>query len=152
MDTFEVLHCQFCTGALICHAGLSAMLEASWNSIRPEVAEAKTFFAPSPAKPDPTLQCPLCRRTMEKYGYLGLAAIMIDRCDACNRVWLDADELQNMLLALAKMNYRSAARAASFDSSLLAAGLAAKMPEEEDPMSGMGQSVAVLLLRLLLRR
>lgn len=46
---------------------------------------------------------------MEKYGYMGIGAIQIDRCDACNLVGLDADELQNMLSALAKANYRSEA-------------------------------------------
>ena len=44
---------------------------------------------------------------MEKYGYMGLAAVQIDRCDPCSLVWLDANELQNMVLALAKANYRS---------------------------------------------
>ena len=44
---------------------------------------------------------------MEKYGYMGIGAIQIDRCDPCNLVWLDTNELQNMILALAKSNYRS---------------------------------------------
>ena len=44
---------------------------------------------------------------MERYGYMGIAAVQIDRCDRCALVWLDTDELQNMVLALAKTNYRS---------------------------------------------
>jgi len=46
---------------------------------------------------------------MEKYGYMGIAAIQINRCDHCSEMWLDADELQNMVLALAKSSYRSEA-------------------------------------------
>ena len=41
-------------------------------------------------------------------GYMGIAAVQIDRCDRCLMVWLDTDELQNMVLALARDNYRSA--------------------------------------------
>jgi Zn-finger nucleic acid-binding protein len=44
---------------------------------------------------------------MEKYGYMGIAAVQIDRCERCSMVWLDADELQNMVIALAQSNYRS---------------------------------------------
>jgi Zn-finger nucleic acid-binding protein len=44
---------------------------------------------------------------MEKYGYMGLAAILLDRCEACSLVWLDADELKKMVLALAQTNYRT---------------------------------------------
>ena len=44
---------------------------------------------------------------MDKYGYMGIAAIQINRCDSCAEIWLDADELQNMVLALAQSNYRS---------------------------------------------
>ncbi|MBM3858038.1 MAG: hypothetical protein FJ395_00130 [Verrucomicrobia bacterium] len=151
VDLFEVLLCRSCAGALINHADLATMLETSWRSIPIEVAEAKTFLASPQALPDPALQCPFCRRAMEKYGYLGLSAVTIDRCDACNRIWLDADELPNMLLALAKTNYRSAARAKLAESSLLAGGLA----PEETPIKdddGVLMDTAFTALLHLLRR
>jgi Zn-finger nucleic acid-binding protein len=72
-----------------------------------ETAEATWFHAPEGWQNALSLTCPDCRQTMDKYGYMGLAAIQINRCDPCAEIWLDADELQNMVLALAKSNYRS---------------------------------------------
>jgi Zn-finger nucleic acid-binding protein len=151
VDVFEVLLCHPCSGALMYHPDLTAILETSWRGIQPEVAEAKTFLASPQALPDPSLQCPFCRRAMEKYGYLGLSAVTIDRCDACNRIWLDADELQNMLLALAKTNYRSAARLKLAESSLLAGGLATEETVVEGSTEGLGDTAFVTLLHLLRR-
>ena len=65
------------------------------------------FHAVDGWQKDVVMRCPDCAQPMEKYGYMGLAAIQIDRCDPCSVVWLDTDELQNMVLALAKSNYRS---------------------------------------------
>lgn len=44
---------------------------------------------------------------MDKYGYMGLAAIQSDRCDRCESLWLDAEELQKTVVALARTNYRT---------------------------------------------
>lgn len=89
------------------HADLIGVLESSWHAVPPEKAKEISFRAPDGWQQAAALSCPDCHRAMEKYGYMGLAAIQINRCDPCAEIWLDTDELQNMVLALAKSNYRS---------------------------------------------
>jgi Zn-finger nucleic acid-binding protein len=89
------------------HRDLIDVLEKSWHAVSCETAETAAFRANEGWQDEPKFLCPDCRQTMEKYGYMGIAAIQIDRCDPCALVWLDADELQNMVLALAKSSYRS---------------------------------------------
>jgi Zn-finger nucleic acid-binding protein len=108
VDTIQVRLCQACRGVLLAHADLIQILEVSWRAISEGQAEATNFHAPENWKKELTLHCPDCQATMEKYGYMGIAAVQIDRCDPCGLVWLDTDELQNMVLALARDNYRSA--------------------------------------------
>lgn len=89
------------------HPDLIDVLEKSWHAVSCETAETTAFRATEGWQNEPKFLCPDCGQTMEKYGYMGIAAIQIDRCDPCALVWLDADELQNMVLALAKTNYRT---------------------------------------------
>jgi Zn-finger nucleic acid-binding protein len=107
VDEFLVRLCVPCKGMLLPHADVIKILERSWHAVKPEDAEKMEFRAPAtPRKAQPP-RCPDCQTTMDEYGYMGMAAIPIDRCDRCSLLWLDADELQNMVLALAKTNYRS---------------------------------------------
>ena len=99
--------CRDCKGMLLLHTDLIGVLEKSWHAVPRETAEATAFRVTDGWQNEPKFRCPDCSQTMEKYGYMGIAAIQIDRCDPCGLVWLDADELQNMVLALAKTNYRS---------------------------------------------
>ena len=91
------------------HAEVVQIIERSWRAIKPEDAEKLEFSASKVLKTEPVYKCPDCQQAMDKYGYMGLAAIPINRCDACSLLWLDSDELQNMVLALARSNYRSEA-------------------------------------------
>jgi Zn-finger nucleic acid-binding protein len=107
VDEFSIRLCVPCHGILLSHADLVTILERSWHAVTPEQAEKAEFLATAALKAEPVFACPDCGAVMEKYGYLGLSAIPIDRCDRCALLWLDADELQHMVLALAKDNYRS---------------------------------------------
>lgn len=109
LDTLSFRCCRDCKGMLLLHRDLIDVLEKSWRAVSREMAETTEFLVSDGWRNEPKFLCPDCRRTMEKYGYMGIAAIQIDRCDPCALVWLDADELQNMVLALAKSNYRSEA-------------------------------------------
>jgi len=109
LDEIAFRCCRNCSGMLILHPDLINVLESSWHAISHDKAEVTAFHAPAGWQDQPALLCPDCHKTMDRYGYMGLAAIQINRCDPCSLVWLDADELQNMVLALAKTNYRSAA-------------------------------------------
>ncbi len=107
VDEFSVRLCPPCKGLLLPHVDAVKILDRSWRAVKAEDAEKMEFRVSPDAGSSKTVACPDCRHTMEQYGYMGLKAIMIDRCDQCSLLWLDADELQNMVLALAKTNYRS---------------------------------------------
>jgi Zn-finger nucleic acid-binding protein len=107
VDEIVVRLCGPCQGILVSHADLVNILERSWRAVTPEAADKLEFHATDTLRTEPVFRCPDCSKPMEKYGYLGMAAIPIDRCDLCAVVWLDANELQGMVLALAKDNYRS---------------------------------------------
>jgi len=107
LDAVAFRCCRDCKGMLMRHTDLIGVLESSWHAVPQETAEATSFRAPEGWQNAPALSYPDCHRTMDKYGYMGLAAIQISRCDPCAEIWLDADELQNMVLALAQSNYRS---------------------------------------------
>jgi len=109
LDTLSFRCCRDCKGMLISHPDLIGVLEKSWHAVSREIAETTEFLVTDGWQNEPAFLCPDCHQTMEKYGYMGIAAIQIDRCDPCSLVWLDANELQNMVLALAKTNYRSEA-------------------------------------------
>ncbi|MCG3148162.1 MAG: hypothetical protein PCFJNLEI_01604 [Verrucomicrobiae bacterium] len=107
VDEFSVAVCQPCHGVFVRHADLVSILDRSWRAIPAATAEKAEFVAPENWQHEPLLRCPKCVAPLEKYGYMGLAAIQIDRCDRCESVWLDAAELENMVVALARSNYRS---------------------------------------------
>ena len=107
VDTIQVRLCQVCRGVLLAHPDLVQILEASWHAVSEKQAEETQFHTADGWRKEAVLHCPDCGKTMEKYGYLGIGAIQIDRCNPCNLVWLDTNELQNMVLAMAQSNYRS---------------------------------------------
>jgi Zn-finger nucleic acid-binding protein len=109
LDTLSFRYCRDCKGMLLLHPDLIDVLEKSWHAVSRETAETIEFLVTDGWRNEPKFLCPDCHQTMEKYGYMGIGAIQINRCDSCTLVWLDADELQNMVLALAKSNYRSEA-------------------------------------------
>ena len=107
VDVIQDRLCQGCHGVLLAHLDLVQIIEASWRAVSEKQAGETQFHVFEGWQNEAVLHCPDCQSTMEKYGYMGIGAIQIDRCDPCAQVWLDTDELQNMLLALAKTNYRS---------------------------------------------
>lgn len=159
LDAIEVRLCQGCRGFLLPHPDLTQIIEGSWRAVSRATAEQMTFRSPAGWQTERRFPCPDCRQPMDKYGYLGLAAIQIDRCDKCALVWLDADELQNMVLALAQTNYRTErSREAVRDT--LDLGAAGLRGVESGPPSSwlfadtarqLGNLTVPRLLRLLLR-
>jgi Zn-finger nucleic acid-binding protein len=109
LDELSFRCCLGCKGMLILHPELIDVLDKSWHAVPKEKAETVSFYVKDGWQDAPAFPCPDCHQTMEKYGYMGIGAIQINRCDPCNLIWLDTDELQNMVLALAKTNYRSEA-------------------------------------------
>ena len=158
VDTVAVRLCRACKGVLLAHADLMQILEDSWRAVSRQAAGELEFHAPEGWQKEMVMCCPGCGRPMEKYGYMGLAAIQIDRCDQCDLVWLDADELQNMVLALAKSLSRGEDAFRRERERRLTLGTAGGVPEDEQPQRDLGDiindgvlasQVLVQLLRLL---
>ena len=160
VDTITARFCVACQGMLLKHADLIAVAEQSWRFVPEKTARFTDFHAKDALQKEPPFHCPDCHKPMEKYGYMGYAAIPIDRCDGCALVWLDSDELQNIVLALAKNKYRveRGRRDAKTALDLTDIGLSAAEPDRRDwlfadPDDGSDRMIAMaqLLLRLVLR-
>ncbi len=162
LDVLSFRCCRECKGMLLLHRDLIEVLEKSWHAVSREAAETTAFWATDGWQNEPKFPCPDCHQTMEKYGYMGIAAIQIDRCDSCALVWLDADELQNMVLALAKSNYRSESERQRSERERVdvvelgvqgASQVGRRHSSQGWVFGGSGQTlvVAEMLLRLLLR-
>ncbi|HBP19082.1 MAG TPA: hypothetical protein DEA08_15010, partial [Planctomycetes bacterium] len=64
--------------------------------------------APSPAgagDPSGGLVC-ACGAKMDNFAYLGLPDVRLDRCESCERVWLDAEELELVARTCARSEAR----------------------------------------------
>jgi len=99
----SVLCCRNKHGLLIDQRAFSAVLDRSWTAVPREYAESATLTR-SQSHLDGR-HCPTCANPMQRVPYCGMEAVIIDRCDGCEHLWLDAGALQAVLLAVAKMNY-----------------------------------------------
>ena len=98
--------CKGCKGTLLAQLDLMRTLESlSAPLLRSFDPDAKL----ERAKPDDTrIDCPTCRRRMERDDYCAAGVVLFDRCTACALLWFDADELGAMALLWARMNARIA--------------------------------------------
>jgi Zn-finger nucleic acid-binding protein len=48
---------------------------------------------------DKVLNCPLCKREMDKHIYGGGGNVNVDSCESCNVLWLDRGELSRIVAA-----------------------------------------------------
>ena len=97
---FQAQLCRKCEGAWFEGKGPAVM-----RDVPPEVLEtsplAPTLVADhKPDKPlDAPIQCPVCRKEMNSYEYLGEIGTWVDFCSQ-HGVWLDDGELPGVLAAL----------------------------------------------------
>lgn len=162
LDQFLFRVCRQCRGILGAHADVIAVVDGSWRAVPERTAEERSFHVPTVAHAEPVWACPDCTRPMEKYGYLGMKAVQIDRCDRCALLWLDTDELQNMVLALARDNYRAEHRLRHERAGMLSLGGGGGAVDEPSAARGSWlfpgddsawtDVLAWQLLRLVLRR
>lgn len=109
-DTIFARFRRRCKGLLLSQPDMVRLLDRSWRAVPEKDAREQTFHASDATQKELVFGCPDCHQPMEKYGSMGWSAIPIDRCHRCNLVWFDAEEVQNMVLAFAKHNYRAAKR------------------------------------------
>jgi Zn-finger nucleic acid-binding protein len=101
-----VAACHACKGTLIAQLDLPRLLEAlSAPLLRSFDLDAKLEAVPDPS---PRLDCPNCARRMERDDYCAAHLVFFDRCNRCNLLWFDSDDLGAMALMWARMNARQA--------------------------------------------
>jgi len=99
-EEHDAFHCHGCAGTLFQQAALGYTLERFSADLYSQVPLA----TPVPKIGDKAgqISCPMCEKIMENYGYMGTGQVMLDACNACELVWVDALELA----AMAKMRAR----------------------------------------------
>ncbi len=93
-ENHEVHHCGACSGTLFSLPALGKTLERMSSDLFSKVSSD----VPISELTDKggVLQCPACSECMEHYGYMGSHKVMLDSCNQCNTVWVDALELAVM--------------------------------------------------------
>ncbi len=96
--------CESCSGLLVRQPQLPTILEAFSAELFSEVNEDANL--PKIEGKTHSINCPDCRLTMENYGYMGSNKVMLDACNECTWIWLDAQEL----MAVAQMYVQTGKR------------------------------------------
>ena len=105
----SLLVCLRCEGVLVAQRDLRRLAEflsRKWIGTAalgdPALEEPALGQASHPPGPLPCA----CGRSMDAFPYLGEAALILDRCESCEVVWLDTGEIE----AVARVFTRSEAR------------------------------------------
>lgn len=94
--------CPSCNGAFIEQRYLTRILDKLSKdlfdniSVDTEIPITKDSGAVS--------SCPACYSEMEYYGYMGSNKVMIDYCNQCRQLWIDALEFAAMAQMYARVN------------------------------------------------
>ena len=98
--------CRACKGALVAQGELARLLdELSGPLMRSLDPDAKLEAATDAGA---RIDCPKCRRRMDRDDYCAAGLVFFDRCTSCALLWFDADELGATSLMWARMNTRPA--------------------------------------------
>jgi Zn-finger nucleic acid-binding protein len=94
LDAYQVHYCQSCRGLLIPRPAFAEIVRhrRAW-AIRPSI----TPVPPEDRALRRTIDCPTCRRRMIADRYYGPGNIIMDGCLACDVIWLDFGELQQIV-------------------------------------------------------
>jgi Zn-finger nucleic acid-binding protein len=113
--------CIKCAGNLVASRELTRVLESMsahlLKSFDPDVEiQARKNTARA-------IDCPACAGAMSRDDYCAAGVVSFDRCDACDQLWLDPDELGTMALMWARMDSRIARQKARDEQDLRDADL-----------------------------
>ena len=96
IEAESVLYCQTCRGMLI---PIERFLPLTEHLRAIHERPARYMTPRSDRDADRGLSCPLCSRKMEAHPYGGPGNVNVDNCESCGRIWLDAKELQRIVVA-----------------------------------------------------
>lgn len=138
VEGHTVCFCGTCHGLLTTNDEFSGIL----GKLRAEYADrAAAPRVIDPAELKRRVECPKCRRMMDAHPYGGGGNVVIDTCDRCHLIWLDAGEME----MLARHKPRGNTLAAG---DWLLTPVPAGLPPEDAPADTADESVWNLLRRL----
>jgi Zn-finger nucleic acid-binding protein len=93
-DEHQAEYCQNCRGVLLPRRHFAEIVRRrrSWASsppVTPEPLDRREL--------ERVVRCPSCSRQMQTHPYYGPGNVVIQTCDACDLVWLDHGELQQIV-------------------------------------------------------
>jgi Zn-finger nucleic acid-binding protein len=104
--------CPDCAGVLVSQGILIPVLSAVGRALATEIDVDTTLEAVE--DPGAGLSCPRCRRPMINFGYMGTNLVFLDRCERCEHVWADGQELGAAALLAARTDLRRDKRVQEF--------------------------------------
>lgn len=103
-DGSAVQSCPGCHGLEVAQRDLRRIAERLARDLVGQI----DLEAPTPkgmGDPSGGLVC-ACGAKMDNFAYLGLPDVRLDRCESCERVWLDAEELELVARTCARSEAR----------------------------------------------
>ena len=94
VDEYQVEYCMQCRGILVARQDFARLVRRrrAWAS-----GEAVTPAPADSAELRPTIACPKCHTRMGTDWYYGPGNVVLNRCGACDLVWLDDGELKQIV-------------------------------------------------------
>ena len=103
VNTYEdvLIHaCNSCGGEFIGGDGLGHIVRTRQERFSPDLkralAERKPTFGVPSEKMQRSLCCPSCGEPMTVVSYGGDTGVFVDRCESCDALWLDHEELERI--------------------------------------------------------
>ena len=96
----EIHTCAACGGEFVPGAMLPRILEMRRtefdSAMLLEVEGREPVYGVPAEELDEDVACPACSAAMRPLNYAGDTAVIVDRCDGCDGVWLDQKELDHI--------------------------------------------------------
>ncbi len=98
-ETVAIHTCASCGGEFIGTPELGPIGRARQDRFSPQLRELLAQRTPRPgvaADAHPALCCPGCGEPMVAFSYGGDSGVLVDRCESCDGLWLDCEELERI--------------------------------------------------------
>ena len=94
LDEYQINYCEKCRGILVPRRSFAEVVRRrrAWAEGPPV-----TPIPPDSREMRRKITCPKCHARMTTDWYYGPGNIILDRCDACDLVWLDYGELKQVV-------------------------------------------------------
>lgn len=96
-ESVEIHTCDGCGGEFVGPGQMVHIVNVrEAKFVTDQAGPVRPAFGLPPAAQDRGLQCPSCSCSMKPRNYANDSGVLVDRCDACGGLWLDATELERI--------------------------------------------------------